>query len=144
MEVAMRKHKVMTASGWATFAMVATVVIAAVMAASAQPPLDAAMVVGKWWGTTRRPGGGATLQVEFKPGGIFEGGSNSAEFGQVQFTNGHWGLDDDAMRVDYTVTTSRGTTESSCTLKRDGERLLGSGRNRTTNATFDIDLKRMK
>jgi len=62
----------------------------------------------------------------------------------VPFANGRWKLDGDTVLIDYTAVTSRANSESPWTLRLDGERLSGSGRNKTKNFTYDIDLRRAR
>jgi uncharacterized protein (TIGR03066 family) len=118
--------------------------IAVVVTASAQETVDAKQVVGKWMGTTRASGNSpSSIEVEFKPDGLFEGGSVSSMSGHVSYA-GRWKVDGKAILVDYIADSSRGKAEVSWTLKPDGEDLSGTGFRPNGNVRFDVSLKRIK
>jgi hypothetical protein len=104
--------------------------IVVAVTASAQETVDAKQVVGTWMGTVRATGNApASVQVEFKPEGLFEGGAVSSVTGHV---------------VDYIADSSRGKAEASWTMKLDGEELSGTGFRPIGNLRFDVNLKRVK
>jgi uncharacterized protein (TIGR03066 family) len=126
-------------AGWIVCTLVAVAVTA-----SAQESLDAKQIVGKWVGTLRAVGQPpATAEVEFKPDGAFEGGSNSGQSGQVSYA-GRWKVDGKTILVDYIADGSRGKAEVSWTLKANGEELSGAGYRMIGNVRFDVNLKRVK
>jgi hypothetical protein len=118
--------------------------IVVAVTASAQETVDAKQVVGTWMGTVRATGNApASVQVEFKPEGLFEGGAVSSVTGHVSYA-GRWKVDGKTILVDYIADSSRGKAEASWTMKLDGEELSGTGFRPIGNLRFDVSLKRVK
>jgi len=126
-------------AGWITCAL-----IAVAMTAAAQENLDAKRVVGKWTGTLRAAGRSpASVEIEFKPDGAFEGGSNAAQADEVSYT-GRWKVDGKTILVDFTAEGSEEESEVSWTLQQDGAELRGGALRRLGMLRYDVSLRRVR
>src|SRR5512134_1254960 len=105
-------------AGWIVCAL-----MAAALAASAEGSRDARQIVGKWVGTLQAAGRSpASVEVEFKPDGAFEGRSNAGQADEVIFT-GRWKADGNTIRIEFNAEGSERESEVSWTLKRNGGEL---------------------
>lgn len=126
-------------AGWIVCALMAVALMA-----SAEGTHDARQVVGKWLGTLQAPGRSpASVEVEFKPDGAFEGRSNAGQADEVSFT-GRWRADGNAIRIEFTAEGSERESEVSWTLKRNGGELSGRAVRQLGKLRYEVTLTRMK
>jgi len=126
-------------AGWIVCGLIAVAVTA-----SAQESLHAMQVVGKWVGTLQAAGRSpASVEVEFKPDGAFDGGSNAGQADEVSFV-GRWKADGNTIRLDFTAEGPEEKSEVSWTLKRNGGELSGRAIRQLGKFQYEVTLRRVK
>jgi len=126
-------------AGWSVYALIAVAVTA-----SAQESFDAKRVVGKWVGTLEAAGRSpASVEVEFKPDGAFEGESDAARADEVSYA-GRWKADGKTILIDFTAEGPARKSKESWTLKRNGGKLNGRAVRQLGMLRYHVTLRRVK
>jgi len=126
-------------AGWIVCALMALA-----PTASAEGSRAAKQIVGKWAGTLQAAGRSpASVEVEFKPDGAFEGTSNAGQDDEVSFT-GRWKADGNAIRIEFTAEGPERESEVSWRLKRDGGDLSGRAVRQLGKLRYEVTLTRTK
>lgn len=127
-------------TGWIVVAL-----IAVALTASAQVSLEASEVVGKWAGTLHAAGRSpATVEVEFRPDGAFEGESNGTRSDEEVSYEGRWRVEGRTIRVDFTAEGADKESEVSWRLKRNDGELTGVAVRRLGRLRYDVRLRRVR